>query len=95
MKTIIIRNIPADVAAALEAEKQRRGLSLNRTILSVMREALGLSDSRRRSNGLRRRARIWTQAESRQFEEAVAPFGKIDEDMWKWTHLCRIGALVL
>ncbi len=83
MKTITVRNIPADIVAALEAEKQRRGLSLNRTVLSVMREALGLSNSRRRSNGLRRLAGNWTPAESRQFEEAAAPFGKIDEDMWE------------
>ena len=83
MKAITIRNVPPEVAAALEAEKRRRGLSLNRTVLSVMREALGLSNSRRRSNGLRRLAGNWTQAESRQFEEAIAPFGKIDEDMWK------------
>lgn len=83
MKTITIRNIPADIVAALEVEKLRRGLSLNRTVLSLMREALGLSDSRRRSNGLRKLAGNWTEAESRQFDEAVAPFGKIDEDMWK------------
>ena len=83
MKTITVRNIPADVVAALEAEKRRRGLSLNRTVLSVMREALGLSSSRRRSNGLRRLAGNWSKAESRQFDEAVAAFRKIDEDMWK------------
>ncbi len=83
MKTITIRNIPADIVAALEVEKLRRGLSLNRTVLSLIHEALGLSDSRRRSNGLRKLAGNWTEAESRHFDEAVAPFGKIDEDMWK------------
>ena len=49
-----IRSVPPELAAALEAEKRRRGLSLNRTVLSLMQEALGVSNSRRRSNGLRR-----------------------------------------
>ncbi len=44
MKTMTIRNVSADLAAALEAEKSRRGLSLNRTVLALMREALGLSE---------------------------------------------------
>ena len=36
MKTMTIRNVPAELSAALEAEKRRRGLSLNRTVLSLM-----------------------------------------------------------
>ena len=83
MKTITVRNVPPDVAAALEAERRLRGLSLNRTVLSLMHEALGLSNPRRRSNGLRRFAGTWTESEFRQFEEAVAPFRAIDEDLWK------------
>lgn len=83
MKTITVRNVPPDVAAALEAERRLRGLSLNRTVLSLMHEALGLSNPRRRSNGLRRFAGTWTDIEFQQFEEAVASFQSIDEDMWR------------
>ena len=83
MKTISVRNVPPDTAAALEAERRLRGLSLNRTVLSLMHEALGLSNPRRRSNGLRRFAGTWTEVEFRHFEEAVASFQAIDEDMWK------------
>ncbi len=83
MKTITVRNVPPDIAAALEAERRLRGTSLNRTVLALMREALGLSNPRRRSNGLRQLAGTWTEDEFRQFEEAVAPFRAIDEEMWK------------
>lgn len=83
MKTITVRNVPPDIAAALEAERRLRGISLNRTVLSPMHEALGLSDTRRRSNGLRQLAGTWTEDESRQFEETIASFQVIDEEMWK------------
>lgn len=83
MKTITVRNVPPDIAAALEAERRLRGISLNRTVLSLMHEALGLSNPRRRSNGLRQLAGTWTEDEFRQFEETVAPFQAIDEEIWK------------
>ena len=41
MKTMTIRSVPPELAAALEAEKRRRGLSLNRTVLSLMQESTG------------------------------------------------------
>lgn len=83
MKTMTIRNISTELAAALEAEKRRRGLSLNRTVLSLMQETLGISDARGRSNGLRSLAGSWNEDEFRQFEEAVAQFGEIDEGLWR------------
>ena len=83
MKTMTIRNVPRELAAALEAEKRRRGLSLNRTVLSVMQEALGISSGRSRSNGLHRLAGTWSEDEFRSFERAVAPFSEIDEDLWR------------
>ena len=83
MKTITVRNVPPDMAAALEAERRLRGQSLNRTVLSLIHEALGLSNLRCRSNGLRKFAGTWTQVELRDFEETVASFGDMDKEMWK------------
>ena len=83
MKTMTIRGVPPDVAAALEAEKRRRGLSLNRTVLSLVQEALGVSRRRRRGNGLRQLSGSWSEDEFRHFETHVAAFGDIDRDLWK------------
>ena len=84
MKTMTIRNVSDELAAALEIEKRRRSLSLNRTVLALMGEALGVPDRRgARSNGLRRLAGSWSEEEFRRFEEAVAPFGEIDRELWK------------
>ena len=83
MKTMTIRNVSTELAKALEAERRRRGLSLNRTVLLLMQEALGVSSGRSRSNGLRRLAGSWSENEFRDFERAVAPFARIDEDLWR------------
>ena len=85
MKTMTIRNVSDELAEALEMEKRRRGLSLNRTALALMGEALGVPDSRGRArgNGLRRLSGSWSEEEFRRFEEAVAPFGEIDRELWK------------
>ena len=83
MKTMTIRNVSSDIATALDAERRRRGLSLNRTVLALLREALGISGARGRGNGLARLAGTWSEDEYREFEQAVAPFAEIDEDLWK------------
>ena len=83
MKTMTIRNVPTELSAALEAEKRRRGLSLNRTVVALMQEALGVSPGTSRSNGLHRLAGSWSKDEFRDFEQAVAPLSEIDRELWK------------
>ena len=41
------------------------------------------ANTRRRSNGLRCLPGTWSEEEFRLFEEAVAPFGEIDRDLWQ------------
>ena len=82
MKTITIHSVSTELAEALEAEKRRRGLSLNRTVLALMGDALGVSSGSGRSNGLRSLSGSWSEEEFRHFEEAVAPFGEIDGDIY-------------
>jgi len=83
MKTMTIRNVPAELAQALEKERRKRGTSLNRTVLALLRNALGVTSHAVRSNGLRQLAGTWNEAEYKQFEQAVAPLGEVDEAMWR------------
>lgn len=83
MKTMTIRGVPAELAAALENEKKRRGTSLNRTVLGLMREALGLSHTGPRSNGLRRLAGAWSEDEYQEFERATDIFNRVDKEVWR------------
>lgn len=83
MKTMTIRNVSTELSAALEGERRRRGLSLNRTVLDLLQEALGVFAGASRSNGLRRLAGCWSEDEFRDFEQAIAPFSEVDEDLWR------------
>ncbi len=81
MKTLTIRNVPPQVAEALEREKRQRGESLNQTVLELLSEGLGVGTAR--SNGLARLAGRWSEAEFQEFETAVAPFEEIDDELWR------------
>jgi plasmid stability protein len=82
MKTLTIRNVPRRLAAALERERRRSGASLNRTVLDLLSRGLGVEDTPRR-NGLAGLAGSWTEEEHQAFEAAVAPFGVIDDEVWR------------
>lgn len=82
MHTMTIRNVSPEVAAALNEEKRRRGLSLNRTVLALIEESLG-ANGNTRSNGLHRLAGTWNEEEFRHFEDAVAPFAEVDTELWR------------
>lgn len=80
MSYLTVRNVPEAVAEALEREKERRGTSLNQTVIDLLTQSLGVGTTR--SNGLGRLAGRWSEEEYRQFECAVAPFADVDPDMW-------------
>ena len=81
MKAITLRNVPPDLAEALDREKRRRGQSLNRTAIELLKQGLGVGSPR--SNGLGRLAGGWSEEDAREFERALASFGEIDPEMWK------------
>jgi plasmid stability protein len=81
MRNMTIRNVPDDLADALQKEKSRRKGSLNRTVIELLNQGLGLGSSR--SNGLARLAGTWTAKQFQKFEENVAPFEEIDAELWR------------
>lgn len=81
MRTLTVRNVPREVAEALEREKRRRGESLNQTVIELLTQGLGVGTTR--SNGLARLAGRWSEEEFKEFERAVAPFEEIDEELWR------------
>ena len=83
MKYVTVRNLPAEVAEALEKEKLRRGKSLNQTTVELLAEALGIGPQGRRSNGLAALAGGWTAQQWQAFEKSVALTEQIDEELWR------------
>lgn len=82
MKALTVRNVDPRLAEALDEERKRRGTSLNRTVLDLLRRTLGLEPGEPASNGLGKLAGTWTEEEHRAFEEATAPFEQVDEELW-------------
>ena len=80
---LTVRDVPAELARALHAEKRRRGVSLNRVVIEVLRDALGLGAGSAFDNGLGNLAGRWSEAEQTEFDKAVACFEEIDEAMWQ------------
>jgi plasmid stability protein len=78
---LTIRNLPADLADALDREKRRRGKSLNQTVIDLLGQGLGAEGVR--SNGLGRLAGGWSEDEFRDFEQATAQFEAVDEELWR------------
>jgi len=83
MKNITVRDIPPELADALDKERRRRGKSLNKTVIQLLGQGLGVPVTAPRSNGIARLAGSWTLEEHRQFEEAVAPSEQIDPELWR------------
>jgi hypothetical protein len=83
MKHLTIRDLPPHLGKALEKEKRRRGTSLNRTVIELLGQGLGLTPARRRQNGLRTLAGTWDQETLEQFEAAIAPAEQIDAELWR------------
>jgi len=82
MKALTIRNVDPSLARALEREASQRGTSLNKTVIDLLRRALGVEAGTRRSNGLRKLAGSWTARELAEFEARTAMFEGIDAELW-------------
>ncbi len=83
MKYITVRNLPPEVAEALEKEKLRRGKSLNETTVELLAEALAIGPQGRRSNGLAALAGGWTAEDWRSFEDSIGLAEQVDEELWR------------
>lgn len=82
-KHLTVRNVRSDVAKALEAERRRRGASLNQTVLDLLRRSLGLQPGQQATNGLERFAGRWSDADLREFERATEHFEQVDDEVWR------------
>ena len=80
---LTVRDLPAEVADALEDEKRRRGTSLNRTVIDLLAQGLGGAPPAGAATGWRRLAGTWSAADLARFEEAIAPAEGIDEELWR------------
>ena len=85
MKVITLRNIPPDVGRRIEERSVRSGLSLNKTVISILEEGLGLASAERprvRNNDFDEFFGIWSEEQADEFNRNLAEQRRIDPEMW-------------
>jgi hypothetical protein len=85
VNAITVRNLPPAVAKAVKAKAKKERLSLNKAIVRLLEEATGTDPTREKEihHDLDHLAGKWSEAEYRQFMEALGERRQIDPEMWK------------
>lgn len=83
---LTLRDIDGPLRAALEKEARRRGVSLNRAAIALLREATGQtgeSDLAEEAHDLDDLAGTWTAEEADELDAAVREQRQIDSELWR------------
>lgn len=84
---LTIRSVDPELQHILKTEAKRRGLSVNRYVLMLLREAAGLGsgnpEPEREFHDLDHFIGTWTQQEYEEFEKELAVQRSIDEELWQ------------
>jgi hypothetical protein len=84
MKALTIRNLPEQVADAVQKRAEEQHLSFSRALVSLLEEHLSPGKPRiKKKRDLSYIAGSWTEKEAREFDEALREQRQIDPEMWK------------
>ena len=87
MRQLTVRGVGDDLHNALREEADRRGTSMNHVVLSLLKEAMGVSNGRHAYkkffDDLDHLAGTWSQKETQAFEQELNQQRTIDEQMWQ------------
>ena len=76
-----------DLAREIEELARREGLSRNQAVLRLLRKGAGIAEGKENrdviGNSLDWFVGSWSEEQAREFDEAVADFETIDEEIWK------------
>ncbi len=84
MKSITIHDLDESTEGLIEEKARKEGLSLNKTVKMLLRQALGLEEPR---NGDRKAdfaefSGVWSKADEREFEKKTKDLRKVDPRDW-------------
>ena len=85
MRTITLRDIPSEVRRLIERTAAESGLSLNRTVIRLLRERLEREEGRQEQvfHDLDHLAGAWSPEEAAEFERSLADQRAIDSELWQ------------
>jgi len=85
MKTITVRGIDKITESALKKTAQRLGKSINQTIITLLKDALGITKKERTRvyHDLDDLSGTWNAEQLKAFKKATEPFEQIEEELWQ------------
>ena len=86
MKVVTVRQIPRELARAIERRASSARTSINKAVIGLLEEAAGLArkdGTRARHHDLDALAGSWTGEETAAFNRSLQAQRGIDPDIWK------------
>lgn len=87
MYQITVRGIPPEIEKAIRNESKRKNISLNKTIVSLLKKAVGgrvkKSSKEIVYHDLDHLSGAWSKEKAQQFERNLEDQRQIDKDVWK------------
>lgn len=86
MKPVTLRNVPPDVERAVRRRARDKGLSLNKAIITLLEERVGIRKRPRKGvmhHDLDHLAGTWSRKEATEFDTALGEQRRIDEELWE------------
>lgn len=82
---LTIRGVGSRLRAALEQEAARRGQSLNKTVVALLAERLGLAESAApvEYSDLDELAGTWSKSDATRFDDALHAQRQVDPKLWQ------------
>ena len=86
MKAVTVRNIPAGVAHLIQQVSKAKGLSINKTVVSLLEKSAGIRQKKKNKtiyHDLDALAGSWEKNAAKAFERTLAKQRGIDGSLWK------------
>jgi hypothetical protein len=87
MKQITLRSIPENVKKTVKKEAERKGVSLNKAIISLLEKAVGVQAMAKKKKALYHDldhlVGLWSQEEAAVFDKRLKTQRKVDAELWK------------
>ena len=85
MNQLTVRNVDDSLHAALKSEARRHGMSVNRYVVQILTEVVGLGRNQKLSQEYRdldHLAGTWTREQFDEFNSFLDEQRPIDEELW-------------
>lgn len=83
MKQYTVRGVPPEIEKKIAEEARRKGMSLNRALISLLEEVAGTTAGPEPYTDLDDLCGVWSPAEYDRFEESLREQRGIDEELWR------------